>query len=419
MYKIYFKQALKMLRQNQFISIVSILGTAVAIMMIMTIVVSDEVKNASVAPETNRHRTYYIDYEMQHDTASNHKSLGTLSYSVIHEYLLDLEIPELTAFYFDTYKSVGTSPSKENSIRSVKLTNDAYWKALSYSFVAGRTFTKEEYESGMKHAIITESLSKKMFKGENPIGQEISIDLETYRIIGVVKDVSPLFTHAYANVWVPITSDEDYNDSRCTLMLVTASDKDYPALYEEIRNQEKRFNADKAPKTLFLKGPENQRIHTLQPEGSSIEEVKESINIQSRKMAFIVLVLLIVPAINLSGFSLSRIRKRMSEIGVRKAFGAKKHVILIQVLYENLITSLIGGLLGLIFSYFIVLNMREWLLGISSNSEVPISTLVSPWIFAAVFFVCLILNLLSAGIPAYRASRISIINSLNQNEQPS
>lgn len=55
-------------------------------------------------------------------------------------------------------------------------------------------------------------------------------------------------------------------------------------------------------------------------------------------------------------------RKRMSEIGIRKAFGAKRHVILFQVLYENMLTSLIGGLLGLILSYPMVLWLRHWLL---------------------------------------------------------
>ena len=42
MWKIYFRQAIQMLRQNSFISVISILGTAVAIMMIMAIIVSDE-----------------------------------------------------------------------------------------------------------------------------------------------------------------------------------------------------------------------------------------------------------------------------------------------------------------------------------------------------------------------------------------
>ena len=44
MYKIYFKQALLMLKQNKFISMIAIMGTALAIMMIMTIIVADEIK---------------------------------------------------------------------------------------------------------------------------------------------------------------------------------------------------------------------------------------------------------------------------------------------------------------------------------------------------------------------------------------
>ena len=109
-------------------------------------------------------------------------------------------------------------------------------------------------------------------------------------------------------------------------------------------------------------------------------------------------------------------KKRTEEIGIRKAFGAKRYTILIQVLFENLITSLIGGGIGLILSYVIVFRMRDWLLDIPSGSTIPINTLISIPVLLAVFAVCLVINLLSAGIPAYRASRMKIINSLNQND---
>ena len=51
----------------------------------------------------------------------------------------------------------------------------------------------------------------------------------------------------------------------------------------------------------------------------------------------VIVILLLVPAINLSSMTLSRMRKRMSEIGVRKAFGATANVLLRQVFYENLL----------------------------------------------------------------------------------
>ena len=67
------------------------------------------------------------------------------------------------------------------------------------------------------------------------------------------------------------------------------------------------------------------------------------------KYVIIVLVLLLIPAINMSGITQSRMRKRMAEIGVRKAFGATRSELLTQVLYENLLQTLLGGVLGLIF----------------------------------------------------------------------
>jgi putative ABC transport system permease protein len=101
---------------------------------------------------------------------------------------------------------------------------------------------------------------------------------------------------------------------------------------------------------------------------------------------------------------------------VRKAFGAKKHTILIQVLYENLITSLIGGFIGLIFSYIAVVWLKNWLLGVTDGSTIPLNAFLSPAIFVIVFAVCVLLNLLSAGLSALKASRMSIVNSLNKND---
>ena len=58
MYRIYFKQALLMLKQNKFISAIAIIGTALAIMMIMTIIVADEIKGISAQPEITGSEPY-------------------------------------------------------------------------------------------------------------------------------------------------------------------------------------------------------------------------------------------------------------------------------------------------------------------------------------------------------------------------
>ena len=420
MYKVYFKQAVQMLLQNRFISIISILGTALAIMMIMTIVVTDEIKTISIAPEINRDRILYINYQAEFDTTGQSFRSGSLNYNVIDEYLLKMESVELISSIsgYDHYHLMNVNREGSDEILNliVRLTDDAYWKIMSFTFVEGRPFSKEESESGIPLAVLSETTARKLFKGEDAMGQIIQVHFRNYRVIGIVKDVSPVFKEAYSGIWL-VGNVSGKDRGGYTALLLAHDKKDFPLIIEEVRKIEKKMGANNPPWKYYLKGPENQRIYTMDLGGNSMEDVERGIKINNRKMIFVLLVLLLIPAINLSGFSLSRIKRRTAEIGIRKAFGAKKYIILIQVLYENLITSLIGGFIGLIFSYLIVFRMRHWLLEVPADSAIPGSMMVSLSVFLAVFLVCILLNLLSAGIPAYRASRMSIINSLNQNDK--
>ena len=317
------------------------------------------------------------------------------------------------------YKRPSTLVSREGSSEIIsadqRLTDATYWKIFSFSFIKGRPFNEGEFNSGISVAVVSETLAKKAFKGETALGQTILVNFKPYRIIGIVKDVSPVFKRAYGDLWVPYSSLKKEN-LYFDVVIMAEKTSDFAAITAEVRNMEKKYNTENAPWTLDMKGPLNNQFYQKDIRGNSVEDITKSITIQNRKMIFILLILLLIPAINLSGLSLSRMKKRTEEIGIRKAFGAKRYTILIQVLFENLITSLIGGVIGLILSYVIVFRMRDWLLDIPSGSTIPVNTLISIPVLLAVFAVCLVINLLSAGIPAYRASRMKIINSLNQND---
>ena len=420
MYRIYFKQSLLMLKQNKFISAIAIIGTALAIMMIMTIIVADEIKGISSTPEINRERTLHINYQVKKDTTKNSWQSGTLSYDVVKDYLYPLKTPRyVSAVNSVDPKRPSTLVSREGSSEIInagqRLTDATYWKIFSFSFIKGRPFNEGEFNSGISVAVVSETLAKKAFKGETALGQTILVNFKPYRIIGIVKDVSPVFKRAYGDLWVPYSSLKKEN-LYFDVVIMAEKTSDFAAITAEVRNMEKKYNIENVPWTLFMKGPLDNQFYQKDIWGNSVEDITKSITIQNRKMIFILLILLLIPAINLSGLSLSRMKKRTEEIGIRKAFGAKRYTILIQVLFENLITSLIGGVIGLILSYVVVFRMRDWLLDIPSGSTIPVNTLISIPVLLAVFAVCLVINLLSTGIPAYRASRMKIINSLNQND---
>jgi len=197
MYKIYFRQAIQMLMQNKFMSIIAILGTALAIMMIMAIIVSEEMKSVSVSPEVNRYRTYYMDREVRKDTVIGSQQSGSIIYETLNDYLYNMEKPELVSAivpYFEGSTSIVNMTGSKNTYDSfVRLVDAAYWKIISFNILKGRTFSQEEFDSGIRYAVISESMAKKIFHDQDPLGKSIDISFKPYHIIGVVEDVSPLF----------------------------------------------------------------------------------------------------------------------------------------------------------------------------------------------------------------------------------
>lgn len=106
-------------------------------------------------------------------------------------------------------------------------------------------------------------------------------------------------------------------------------------------------------------------------------------------------------------------RKRVAELGVRRAFGATKRDIVSQVLLENLVLTLAGGLLGLVLSFFSLWLLRDWLLTTSLGEAGLSAGMFNGYVFLAAFLFCLVMNLMSAGIPAWRVSRVNITDSIN------
>lgn len=422
MYKTYFRQAVGMLKQNPFISVISILGTALAIMMIMTMIVTDGIQNASVAPENKRDRTLYLVSFAERDTSNGKSSMyasGGLPYEIMKNYVVPaLKTPELTVATSDMNAVVKREGTNDASYQMIQTTDADYWKLYTHTFTEGKPYGQENFESGLRVAVISETTAKTLFKGEDPIGKNIEINFIPYRVGGIVQDVSPLFQMAAGRIWIPYTSKPGYEQAYYNVMLLAANVSDFPKIRQEVNEAKRKLDFEKSPKFVDFSGARTHRVLvTVRNRGTTSEAVNDRIQKTRRRTVFLFAVMLLNPALNLSGFSLSRIRKRMAEIGIRKAFGAKRHVILIQVLYENLITTLIGGVIGLGLSYGIVFGMRKWLLGIPADGSLPLNALVSGTTFLAIFVVCLVLNLISAGAPAYRASRMNIVDSLHQNNK--
>ena len=192
-------------------------------------------------------------------------------------------------------------------------------------------------------------------------------------------------------------------------------------LREEINELVRKFNTSQEEIEFSIYN--QPRSHLLTVFQSSVAREFSWTNV-IKEYLLILLVLLLVPALNLSGMIAGRMETRLAEMGVRKSFGASCNGLLGQIMWENLLLTLVGGLLGILIGWLALYVCREWIFALfDTRPSVAISgvstsvsgeMLFAPSIFAIALLVCMVLNLLSALIPAWYSLRNPIIQSLNE-----
>ena len=422
--RLYFQQALYHLRENPVISWISVLGTALSICMIMVIVITLRVRIADCEPEVNRSRSLYVpnmSYRAKGDTSGSSAN-SSMSVQTGRECFKTLTTAEAVTLASNPGKVRVSLPAGAKMTADMVQTDEAFWQVFRFRFLDGRPFTAADLSSGLPRAVIAASVARHLFGRTDVSGQHIELNHVDFQVCGVVADVSMLATDAYAQVWIPYTAgDAEANSWGYNLMgpmravILARSRADFPAIREECERLRQKYNDAQEGVEVFYRGQPDTQFTHLYRSWSQEPDVQ---GVVLRYVA-VMLILLIVPAINLSSMTLSRMRKRMAEIGVRKAFGATANELMRQVFLENLLLTCLAGLLGLLLSYAATFVLNGFLFGNSTNAYLSGETsltageLLSPWIFLAAFGFCLLMNLLSAGIPAWRASRMNIVEAIN------
>ena len=418
------RQAFTILKQNPLLSTISILGTAFAITMIMAIVITWQTKYADLEPEVNRSRCLYFSaMHVQGKENKDWNNFGKPSAAFMKERIQPLpEVEACTAFSTADVALVSLTDGNNRLKVDAMSTDPDFWKIFKLQFLDGKSFTEAERGGDMQSVVISASVARKLFGTTEAAGRQMLLNREVVRIIGVVKDISVTAKDAYAQVWSMYHSNElnvtgwwSYNGNRTIAVLARTPD-DFPAIKQGVEKRVKDVNAGLEQRQIdIMEQPDNIVAH-VNHVWSNIGPNLPMLYLQYGIALFIIL---LVPSLNLCGLSNSRMQQRVSELGVRKAFGATDGTLVRQILNENLVLTLIGGVVGLIFSYLAVYAMRTWLftnsdnIGTAGDFSLSMGALFSPAVFVLAFVFCLLINLLSAGLPAWLATRRTIVDSLN------
>lgn len=415
MIKQYFKQAWRLLKENPVLSAISIIGTALAICMIMVIVMSHEVKNAPYPPETNRDRMLYMKFVRAQEIKSKGSSNSTLGYQLAKEGFKALQTPQAVSIVsaYEPPALITTPGSRNIDSYDKLLTDESFWELFDFSFIKGNPYSKADVDAGIRKAVITRKIAREIFGTTDAVGKTILVNYTDYTICGVVNDVSKLATAAYAQIWIPLTSQPIYKEEydqivgKYRVYILAKDKKDFAAIRAETEKLRLKYNTSLNGEYFAdYKGQPDSHFAYLNREWAGHDLNVKKIAAQ---YVLIIFLLLLIPAVNLSSMTGSRMRKRLSELGVRRAYGASKNNLLYQILAESMFQTFIGGLVGLLFSYVAAYAFKEILY---DGAAISPFSLFSPAIFLYAFIFCLLLNILSSIIPAWYTSRKPIVESI-------
>ncbi|MEL6865306.1 MAG: FtsX-like permease family protein [Bacteroidota bacterium] len=418
MFRNYLKIAWKVLGRNKFFTIVSLFGISFTIGILLVLsTFFDNMFNANY-PEGNRDRSLYI-VELELTDGKDDYWMGTPSALFINNYVKQLKTPQVVGLISRPFENNSNAfvSGKKLSL-AVRRTCNNFWKISTFDFLEGSPYQKQQIDNSERVAVITQSTKSAYFGDtDSVIGQMIEIEGGRYKVMGVVRDVSSTQVFTYADVYLPYTGTDIGNVSKDIIgeyigILMGSSAADVPKIREEYQAMINRMEIPVPSDPYFEKFKTiNSDTETLlefiaTKQFFQFADKSEAVRNLFTMLIGAMILFMLLPALNLVNLNASRISERSSEIGIRKAFGATVPNLMIQFLVENILLTLIGGLLGLLLAIGILQIIK------ASELFAPFNFTINYRVFLIALVLSVFFGILSGVLPARRMAKFQIVNAL-------
>lgn len=285
--------------------------------------------------------------------------------------------------------------------------DNSYFTTNGLVLKSGRTFVDSDFTDFHAAAIIDADTADSLFDGENPIGKTIEISSIPFTVVGIVDEDSK---------FEPVINSIDeyytyYSDSSASRIFVPSSM--WPALYSfdepqnvaiRVSNTEAMTDAGKAVAEIMNTNVTNSEIkyqaQDLLKQAQDLQDLSSSTNSQ---LIWIASISLLVGGIGVMNIMLVSVTERTSEIGLKKAIGAKKRSVLTQFLTEAVVLTSLGGIIGVIAG-----NILAQVIHKVSGTPVAISI---PAILISVLF-SMVIGIVFGLLPSVQAANLDPIDAL-------
>jgi putative ABC transport system permease protein len=276
--------------------------------------------------------------------------------------------------------------------------NEYFLTANQYTIDSGRNFTGADIDLIRPVAIIGQDIVTKLYPSESPLGKLIKANGRTYTVIGTFASKGSMFGQSEDQIiMVPITRFlMDFGQENYSINIATQAPSQL--LYNE--TMDKGIGAMRIVRGLR---PDQENDFELYSNDSLVAAFAKIADVVSGGAFIISAIALLAAGVGIMNIMLVSVTERTREIGVRKAVGARRVLILTQFLVESVVLSVTGGLFGIV-------------LGTAAGNALALFLKVSivfPWGWALTgVVVCSFIGIVFGLYPAWKASSLDPIDAL-------
>ncbi|RWZ87883.1 MULTISPECIES: ABC transporter permease [unclassified Hydrotalea] len=395
-----FKMALQELRVNKLRTFLSLFGITIGIFCIIGVLATVDSLKRKVKGEvqTLGNNTIYID-KWEYGGGGEYPwwkfvKRPTPTYDEMKFIQAKSKLADAMAFFASQNATLSYGDNSLTNTNIYSVTED-FNKIQSINVAVGRYISDYDFTYGTNATVIGNKVAEELFgNAEKAIGKEIDFNHHKAIIVGVLEkqgnsllggfnyDDCILLPYRYFASIYNIKQSSPFIMVQAKNNIATASLSD--ELKGIMRQQRK----------LSPQQEDNFALNDVNLLGNSLNGLFGSLNLGGWAIAGLSL---LVGAFGVANIMFVTVRERTSQIGLKKAIGAKKRTILTEFLLESAFLCVIGGLLGL----FLV-----WILTMALSKVLPFPIFIAPNIIVLALSICIVLGILSGIIPASIAAKM-------------
>ncbi|MEO5820898.1 MAG: ABC transporter permease [Vicinamibacteraceae bacterium] len=405
----YFTMTIAVLKRRPFYTAISLFGISFTLLVLMVMSAMADHMLAPMAPESRQARMLGVHSATMF--GPNNTWNSDAGYLLFDRYAKNLPgVEELTLF--TSFQTVTTYLGDQRISSNLKRTDAAFWRVFDFTFLEGGPYGKADVDEARFVAVISRESRQRLFGGAAALGKSFEADGQSFRVVGVVENVSDMRFVPYGDVFAPLTTAKS-NAYKQQIMggfhavALARTTSDLPIIREEFNSRIAKAELPDKGYTAIV-APFETHYDSIAREGPWAD--RRSPDRQGSKLTLLVAVLAVLfvtlPTVNLINVNISRILERASEIGVRKAFGAPTRTLVAQFVVENVILTLAGGAIGLVLSALVLRAINQS--GFVAHSAFTVNVRV----FTYGTLLAIAFGLISGVYPAWRMARLHPVEAL-------